>query len=413
MRHGIQKIFQRKNTMLRKVYNSDKNVYEAAKERLSLIYREFDYIYVAFSAGKDSTILLNLAIEVAREQNKLPVNVMCIDFEALYSSTDEITRHYYDMPEVNMEWLCLPLHLRNAVSQYQPHWICWDPKVEHKWVRPLPEGAITDTSLYPFFWKGMEFEHFIKEYSAFKSEGGTRKVCTLVGIRSDESLNRFRTIVSQRKTTYNGLQWTTKNAENVYSAYPIYDWKTADIWRAFGKFGWRYNKVYDLMNMAGVPYSQQRLCQPFGDDQRSGLWLYKVIEPHTWNLLIERVNGVNFGARYVKVRGNVLGAGITLPDGHTWRSYAYLLLSSMPRPLARHYRKKIFKFIGHYRKNGVYSIPDEADPKLEGAKKVPSWRRICKTLLLNDYFCKNLSFGATKYDIQEKMKILNELTSKA
>ncbi|HBI39520.1 MAG TPA: hypothetical protein DDY16_01030, partial [Tenacibaculum sp.] len=37
---------------------------------------------------------------------------------------------------------------------------------------------------------------------------------------------------------------------------------------------------------------------------------------------------------------------------------------------------------------------DEADPKLEVAKKVPSWRRICKTLLRNDYYCKNIGFTA-------------------
>ena len=41
-------------------------------------------------------------------------------------------------------------------------------------------------------------------------------------------------------------------------------------------------------------------------------------------------------------------------------------------------------------KNG---IPDESDKKLEASKKTPSWRRICKTLLKNDYWCKGLSFS--------------------
>lgn len=56
--------------------------------------------------------------------------------------------------------------------------------------------------------------------------------------------------------------------------YPIYEWKTADIWLRNAQFNWDYNHIYQLMFQAGVPPSQQRLCQPFGDEQRKGLWLY-------------------------------------------------------------------------------------------------------------------------------------------
>lgn len=31
-----------------------------------------------------------------------------------------------------------------------------------------------------------------------------------------------------------------------------------------------------------------------------------------------------------------------------------------------------------------------------GSKDVPSWRRICKVLLNNDYWCRQLSFSPTK-----------------
>ncbi|HCS6774315.1 TPA: DUF3440 domain-containing protein, partial [Escherichia coli] len=31
-----------------------------------------------------------------------------------------------------------------------------------------------------------------------------------------------------------------------------------------------------------------------------------------------------------------------------------------------------------------------------GAKDIPSWRRICKVLLNNDYWCRALSFSPTK-----------------
>ncbi len=83
---------------------------------------------------------------------------------------------------------------------------------------------------------------------------GAERTCVLIGIRADESLDRWRTIVSDRNVNkFEGQPWTTKAFDNVYTAYPIYDWHVDDIWTANAKFGWRYNKLYDLMHFAGLP----------------------------------------------------------------------------------------------------------------------------------------------------------------
>lgn len=272
---------------------------------------------------------------------------------------------------------------------------------------PDHPAVISNPAHFPFFREGMEFEEFINDFAAWFSGGNSKTAC-MVGIRSDESLNRFRTIRNQRKERFKDYNWTTKIADHVYNCYPIYDWKAEDVWAANGKFKFKYNKIYDLMYKAGVPLRLMRLCQPYGDDQRRGLYLFKLLEPDIWARVVARVEGANFGNRYAG-NGALGNRKVILPPGYTYRSYSKFLLATMPPHIANHYRKKIFKFLNWYRKHaketGYTNIPDFADAKLETAKKAPSWRRICKVLLKNDYWCYGLSFGPTKYQHEKQLEI--------
>lgn len=389
----------------------NKDVYTSAIERYEYIFTNFERVCISFSNGKDSGVLLNLAIEVARRLNKLPVNILYIDFEAQYKHAIDFTHYTFNRPEVQGWWVCLPIHLRNAVSQFQPHWLCWDETKKDAWVRQIPKNkyVVSDKNYFRFFLEGMEFEEFVPEFAKWFSQG--KKTACCVGIRSDESLNRFRTIKSDTKITLDNLQWTTKlfpkdNSE-IYNCYPIYDWRVEDIWRANGKFGWQYNKIYDIMHLAGVSLSKQRLCQPYGDDQRQGLYLFKILEPETWAKVVNRVEGANFGNRYTENDRTTLGNyKVNLPKGHTYESYAKFLLSTMPPYLAEHYQIKIDKFLAWWENEGVKIIPDYDDPKKEASKKVPSWRRICKVLLKNDYWCKGLSFAQTKREMEKQIEMI-------
>ncbi|WP_042761513.1 phosphoadenosine phosphosulfate reductase domain-containing protein, partial [Streptococcus sobrinus] len=78
-----------------------------------------------------------------------------------------------------------------------------------------------------------------------------------VGIRSDESLNRYATIVSDKKVRFNNYGWTTKvkmgtKHIDVYNFYPLYDWRTEDIWGAVSTLEFTYNNVYELMYKNGL-----------------------------------------------------------------------------------------------------------------------------------------------------------------
>jgi len=377
-----------------KIY-SEKNVFEASKERISFIFDNFEKIYISFSGGKDSSVLTHLVLDEAKRRNK-KVGLLLIDLEAQYNHTITHAEHIFDKYKEIIEpyWVSLPLSLRNAVSNFEPRWICWDQDCKDSWVRNAPDYAITDESFFPFFRKGMEFEEFMVEFGIWYSQGSL--TAAFVGIRCDESLNRFRTIASNVKESFENKRFTTLVQERLYNAYPIYDWKTSDIWHYFSLYpDNKYNVIYDYMYKAGVPFSQQRLCQPYGDDQRRGLWLFHILEPQTWYKVLARVNGVNSGSLYINETGNINGYNkITKPKGHTWKSFCNLLLSTLPKKTSEHYIVKFKVFIGWWKKRGYSNgIPDESPLILENKKLSPSYRRLCKVLLRNDYWCKGLNFS--------------------
>lgn len=377
------------------------SVLDAARERIAFAFDACSRVYASFSAGKDSTVMLHLVCEEARRRGRT-VGVLLVDLEAQYTLTMDHAAALRDMYADCTEWfwVCLPLHLRNAVSSYEPWWVCWDPAAKEQWVREPPRGAITDPATFPWFVAGMEFEELVPEFADWYARG-ERTAC-FVGIRADESLNRFRTIASRSKERLDGRSYTTRVSEHVFNFYPLYDWATEDLWTWHARNpGKPHNPLYDMMHKAGLTLSQMRICQPYGDDQRRGLWLYHLIEPETWGRVVARVNGANSGALYVRETGNMTGyRSVTLPAGHTWRSFVELLLSSLPAPAAQRFRVKIDVFRKYWmdRADRPYQdgIPDEADPKLEGARKAPSWRRIAKVILRNDYWCKGLSFTQHK-----------------
>lgn len=290
------------------------------------------------------------------------VGLLFIDLEAQYKLTIDHVQECFDLYRDHIEpyWVALPIHLRNAVSQYEPHWICWEQDKER--VRQPPEMAITDQKHFPFFHHAMEFEEFVEAFPHWYGDG--KLTACFVGIRSDESLNRWRTVTGN-SANFQGRKWTTWKSRAAYSVYPIYDWKTEDLWTYFSKTEKPYNHLYDRMHQAGLTPHQMRICQPYGDDQRKGLWLFSVIEPETWTRIVGRVSGANYGAQQARSWGNALGVGkITCPAGHTWQSFAELLLASLP-PATRQVMERNI----------------EIRSSLSGLQ----WERVAKAILSNDF----------------------------
>lgn len=381
------------------------NVLQASQERVSKVFDDFENIYISFSGGKDSSVMSHLVLQEARRRSR-KVGFLIIDLEAQYNDTIEHIQYMIDeyKNEIDLHWVCVPLLLRNAVTNFEPRWTCWDEEEKEIWVREKPPMAKTSKD-YPFFIDKMEFEEFMVLFGEWY--GGNKPTAAFVGIRADESLHRYRAITSYKYNgTWKDLHYSSKVQENLYNVYPIYDWKTEDIWRFHGKYPeLKHNEVYDKMNMAGVKLSQQRLCQPYGDDQRQGLWLYHILEPETWGKLLNRVNGANSGALYIRENGNMTGYNkISKPDGHTWESFTNLLLQTLPVKTREHYKKSFKKFIKAWQDRGYIKIPDQAPDDLESAQWAPSWRRMAKCILRNDYWCKGLGQSQPKSDAYQRFK---------
>lgn len=413
------------------------NVLQATDKRMELIFKDFDHVLVAFSCGKDSGVLLSLAYKYASERNLLhKLAFYYEDYEAGYKYTSEYAgRVFRDLKVERKYWLCLPISAACSVSMYEPRWIPWDPDKKDIWVRPMPVGEYVvnqDNCPYPFVKGTKGFDARIQFSEWFASQYGNTAV--LIGLRAQESLTRRAIFTSQhRRFMHKGLVYSKRLHDNLCNFYPLYDWQTEDIWRCNAKFGFDYNKIYDLYYQAGLNVDQMRVASPFHQSGQNDLKLYRVIDPHGWGKIVGRVNGCNFGGIY----GGTSAMGwkkITKPSHFTWKQYAEFLISTLPGVVKKNFLKHLTRLMKSWEEDGygrnpqvikrmqeegivventhvrckkctkpnIYEIvkiksgfPDET--KVHANFRIcPSWKSVCITIMKNDWTCTYMGASRTK-----------------
>jgi predicted phosphoadenosine phosphosulfate sulfurtransferase len=215
------------------------NVVEAAKQRIRWLIEEYDEVVVAFSGGKDSLVVLNLVEQVYRELGRTDkVKAKFMDEELVNDQIMDFMEEIAESERFDLKWYCLQMYVGFFVMGKHKPFVTWDPN--RPWHRKPPDRP------YVIYDIGVDTKHCnentISHHMYPENDG--KVVCELVGVRADESMKRFLSVVGGGKGEA-PAHVSVEAPGKLVSARPIYDWTEMDIFKFLKDNNIRYCPCYD------------------------------------------------------------------------------------------------------------------------------------------------------------------------
>lgn len=328
------------NQKRKHVLEDEGDVLEKARERFDYIWENFNEVWLAFSGGKDSGAVLNMAMD-AWDRNgpftdengdKYNIQVVHHDDEFAYPETEAFNERCLDKwggDRIDFNWCVMPMKYGNGCTFGEKYWYTWTDENADSWLRDHPKrqelserdyvNLITpnDPSQEQFSKgdKHTDIAHYIFDYYAKEN------AINLTGLRTAESMNRHHTILA-----HGGWLKDTSNLSHVSVGHPIYDWTDPDLWAIHDQEGWDYNKAYDKLHKAGYAPGDMRTAHPYNymAITARGPWRQKHVWAEEFEGWAQRLEGAELsfelGPDYY---------GPTKPDDVTWREYCAMLVNSI------------------------------------------------------------------------------------
>ena len=266
---------------------ADINVVEAANIRIQNVFDTGLPVYIGFSAGKDSLVLLHLIYAKAKKREIDPkkIHVYFIDEEAVFPCVEKIAKDWRQKILLlggQFTWYCLEVKHFNCFNQLEndESFFCWDRYKEDVWVRRPPSFAVRS---HP------KLRPRIDTYQAFMPRVVYNSI-QLTGVRAVESVQRLyylsKFMTSGKKITEGNTVW------------PIYDWKDADVWKYLRDNRIDIPDTYLHMWRVGRPRNQLRISQLFSIDTARSLVNLGEIYPDLMERVIAREPGAQLAMLY-------------------------------------------------------------------------------------------------------------------
>lgn len=270
-----------------KLYNREKNVLEAAKERVKYVFDRYpdERIFVNFSGGKDSTCVFFLCMEYAVSFGR-KFNVIFIDQEIENIVTIEFiekVRRDYSDHYLKFYWVC-PRMWRKVTFLDDRVIEVW-AKDSSKNVRELPEGSYH----HDMTMKMPKKSSLIRKISAsFYAEQKINDCAFLLGLRAEESLRRYVAVTS--RDGIDGIPWSSKGTgKGNMNFYPIYDWYDKDDWKYLADNRYPYSPIYDMYWQKNLPIQEMRTASILNINALKKIEIIKEVDIAYYDMIVKKI----------------------------------------------------------------------------------------------------------------------------